>query len=256
MELRGGHWGHGLIGPKCTVVVVVVVVVVVGCWLLVVGCWLLVVRAWWLVVGLLVVFCYLWFVIVCGWLWLWLWPFKTKTLTNEMPVSMDPQMRASMIMDLQVVCQLKDCYSTCYLRSVAGDPESVKKNHSSKKHWYLSCFQHVARSICFMNAPKNKHQKSHPKVSKIHLHRAAARREIWDNFWTRSCLYSQKLISTCIFTSATLIHQLSGVFFASWSPPAPMCLLQYTSICACGSCVLENCTNLHVYTCTNASISV
>ena len=51
------------------------------------------------------------------------------------------------------------------------------------------------------------------------------------NFWTCRCLDSKKVIFTCIFTSATLIYQLSGVFFWSWSPPAPMHLPQYTSVC-------------------------
>ena len=64
--------------------------------------------------------------------------------------------------------------------------------------------------------------------------RPAALRESLENFWTSRCLYSKKF-NICHFNISTL-----WCFLGSWSPPAPMYLPQYNSICSCGSCVKEN----------------
>ena len=60
----------------------------------------------------------------------------------------------------------------------------------------------------------------------INPRRSADWRENWENFWTCRRLYSKKLISTCIFTSATLC-QLSGVFW------------KLISACACASAAIH-----------------
>ena len=61
----------------------------------------------------------------------------------------------------------------------------------------------------------------------INPRRPAALRPNFRKLWTCRCLYSKKLISTCIFTVATFdISTLrSQVFYlGSWSPPVPMYL--------------------------------
>eukprot|EP00435_Cladocopium_sp_Y103_P014988 s1708_g3.t1 len=55
------------------------------------------------------------------------WDFRTRILTEEMSRCLDLQRRASMIMDLQVGCAIRDIYNVFYLRYVGGHPDSVEQ---------------------------------------------------------------------------------------------------------------------------------
>ena len=136
---------------------------VVGCWLLVVGCWLFVLGGWWLVVGcfLLFVICYcLWLVVVV------VVAFQDEnahqwdaSLDGPTDACLHDHGLASGLSTQRLLLNM--LFAIRCWRSWISQEESFKQ-----KHWYLSCFQHVARSICFMNAPKNKHQKATRKCPK------------------------------------------------------------------------------------------
>eukprot|EP00435_Cladocopium_sp_Y103_P059949 s1874_g21.t1 len=55
------------------------------------------------------------------------WDFKTRDLTEEAARCLDASRRASMIMDLQVGCAIRDIIHLFYLRYVGGHPDSVER---------------------------------------------------------------------------------------------------------------------------------